>query len=218
MKQQYSTKPSWDLAPDWATHLVQNIHNNRFVFTDFVQGYPTTLGSGTFNLQKSMWNTVETRAEGTNPKPSWSEAPPWATTLVRNKNDKRYAFANVLVNHLEKWSTPVWEVVESRPTLTVDKAEDSGASVEYYKLEILKPTTDSNQTHNNPTGKYWAECNDVIEALNMTYAEANMFKEIWRTAAARTLGKLKANHTATRGAEKILFFAKRHATNHGVEK
>lgn len=90
------------------------------------------------------------------------------------------------------------------------ESESSGGSCNYYKVQIENPTT-----HDAP---YIAECNDVIEALEMTFAESNMFKEIWRTAAARTLGKKKAGHTAKRGAEKILFFAKRHAVKYGVEE
>jgi hypothetical protein len=81
------------------------------------------------------------------------------------------------------------------------KPENSGGSCDYYKVPITKPTTGRK--------KYVAECNDVIEALDMTYAEANMFKEIWRSAAARTLGKLKAGHNEVRGAEKVVFFANR---------
>lgn len=91
-----------------------------------------------------------------------------------------------------------------------DKPEDSGGSCNYYSVLIENPTTASK--------KYTAECNDVIEALDMTYAEANMFKEIWRSASARTLGKLKAGHSEVRGAEKIEFFAKRNAIQKGVKQ
>lgn len=83
--------------------------------------------------------------------------------------------------------------------------ENSGGSVDYYKVPIKNPTTPELHYENG----VWAECNDIIEALNMTYAEANMFKEIWRSAAARTLGLQKAGHTSIRGAEKIVFFANR---------
>ena len=88
------------------------------------------------------------------------------------------------------------------------QGENSGGSCDYYKVLIQRPTTVEKQ--------YIAECNDVIEALDMTYAEANMFKEIWRSAAARTLGKLKAGHNEKRGAEKIVFFANRNAIQKGV--
>lgn len=89
----------------------------------------------------------------------------------------------------------------------LEHIENSGGSCDYYKVGIENPTTS--------TEKYVAECNDVIEALNMTYAEANMFKEIWRSAAARTLGKLKAGHDEIRGAEKIVFFANRNMIQKG---
>lgn len=79
--------------------------------------------------------------------------------------------------------------------------ENSGGSCDYYKVYIPHPTTAKEP--------YIAECNDVIEELGMTYAESNMFKEIWRSAAARTLGKLKEGHNAARGADKIVFFAER---------
>jgi hypothetical protein len=99
-----------------------------------------------------------------------------------------------------------------------EDVEDSGGSCNYYQVDVMNPTTPSNNEgeHMNDA-TYTAECNDIIESLDMTYAEANMFKEIWRTAAARTLGKQKAGHTTQRGAEKIVFFAHRHAVQHGVD-
>ena len=84
----------------------------------------------------------------------------------------------------------------------VSKPESSGGSCDYYKVPVKNPTTKGIKP-------YIAECNDVIESLGMTPAEANIFKEVWRTAAARTLGKEKVGHTALRGAEKIVFFADR---------
>lgn len=84
----------------------------------------------------------------------------------------------------------------------VSSVENSGGSCDYYRVFIPTPTTESEEP-------YIAECNDVIENLDMTYAEANMFKEIWRTAAGRTLGKVKDSHNILRGADKIEFFANR---------
>ena len=80
--------------------------------------------------------------------------------------------------------------------------ENSGGSCDYYRVAIRCPTSEDQEP-------YIAECNDVIEELDLTYAEANIVKEIWRTAAARTLGKLKVNHEVMRGAEKVEFFAGR---------
>lgn len=84
----------------------------------------------------------------------------------------------------------------------VMKGENSGGSVDYYQVHIEAPTTEGRQP-------YTAECNDVIEALGMTFAEANVFKALWRSAAARTLCKLKANNDAVRDAEKCVFFSQR---------
>jgi len=76
----------------------------------------------------------------------------------------------------------------------------TGGSSDYYKVEIEKPTSGGEP--------YMAECNDIIEALNMTFAEGNILKALWRIAAARQ-GKGKAGVTAIYDAEKIVFFGHR---------
>ena len=81
--------------------------------------------------------------------------------------------------------------------------EYTGASVSYYKVKIDKPTTESNPP-------YLAECNDIIEALGMLYAEGNAFKAIWRKAAARTLGVSKKGYTdGLYDSQKVVFFGER---------
>lgn len=55
---------------------------------------------------------------------------------------------------------------------------------------------------------YVAECEDIIDALDLTPNEANIFKEIWRSANARK-GNGKPGHRALYGAEKILHYAGR---------
>lgn len=77
--------------------------------------------------------------------------------------------------------------------------ENSGGSVDYYKVAIEIPWTADEP--------YVAECGDIIDALQMNQAEANIFKEIWRTSAERTLGKSKQGNSPLRAAEKIAFFA-----------
>lgn len=152
---------------------------------------------------------------------SWDKAPNWANVLLKRVGANDYVFAETFENDAKAWPTGTtmeyfllvkdhWELVESKVPLNKKKPEDSGGSCDYYKVLIENPTTAEEQ--------YTAECNDVIEALDMTYAEANMFKEIWRSAAARTLGKLKAGHNEVRGAEKIEFFAKRNAIQKGVKQ
>ncbi|WP_053269398.1 hypothetical protein [Pseudomonas chlororaphis] len=82
--------------------------------------------------------------------------------------------------------------------------EYSGGSVSYYSVPVPNPTTQ----HHQP---YVAECNDIIEALGMNYAEGNAFKAIWRRAAQRTLGKRKAGakDDGLYDAEKVEFFGAR---------
>lgn len=78
--------------------------------------------------------------------------------------------------------------------------EHTGGSSSYYMADIKHPTTQDEP--------YMAECNDIIEALDMTFAEGNAFKAIWRTAAAR-LGKTKKGNNALYDAEKVCFFGER---------
>lgn len=83
------------------------------------------------------------------------------------------------------------------------KPEYTGGSVSYYRVTINKPTSPA-------LPPYTAECNDIIEALGMNYAEGNAFKAIWRRCAARTLGKAKAGYTdGLYDAEKVVFFGER---------
>lgn len=78
--------------------------------------------------------------------------------------------------------------------------EHTGLSVSYYSVLITNPTAGCDS--------YNAECNDVIEALNMNYAEANVFKAVWRIAASRQGKKKKGNNTVY-DAEKAVFFSER---------
>lgn len=78
----------------------------------------------------------------------------------------------------------------------------TGGSVDYYKVEIKSPTS------GGPA--YRAECNDIIEALGMNYAEGNAFKAIWRKAAAEFLGLSKQGYkSGLYDAEKVVFFGQR---------
>lgn len=81
-------------------------------------------------------------------------------------------------------------------------AEFTGAAVNYYKVKIDNPTS-------SDVAPYVAECNDVIEALDMNFAEGEAFKAIWRSAAARTLGKKKKGDDRKYNAEKVVFYGGR---------
>ena len=89
----------------------------------------------------------------------------------------------------------------AEPESSKEEGENSGLSVDYYKIPITNPTT----KHVTP---YIAECNDIIEALEMSYAEGNVFKATWRKCAAR-LGLQKKGNDGIRDAEKIVFFGDR---------
>lgn len=83
-----------------------------------------------------------------------------------------------------------------------DTREYTGGSVSYYQIDVLHPTTPGRDP-------YVAECNDVIEALGMSYAEGEAFKALWRMCAARQ-GKSKRGYdTAKYDAEKVIFYGNR---------
>lgn len=80
--------------------------------------------------------------------------------------------------------------------------EYTGGSVSYYSVEVKNPTTEGR-------APYIAECNDIIEALGMNYAEGNAFKAIWRRCAAR-MGQSKEGYKdGLYDAEKVVFFGER---------
>lgn len=82
------------------------------------------------------------------------------------------------------------------------KPEYTGGSVSYYTVVITTPTTPGRPS-------YRAECNDIIEALGMNYAEGNAFKAIWRKCAARQ-GLGKAGYIdGLYDSEKVVFFGGR---------
>lgn len=80
----------------------------------------------------------------------------------------------------------------------------TGGSVDYYQVKVTNPTTEGRP-------EYIAECNDIIEALGMNFAEGNAFKALWRRAAQRTLGlrKAGAKDDGLYDAEKVEFFGAR---------
>lgn len=84
----------------------------------------------------------------------------------------------------------------------------SGGSTNYYKVEIKNPTTAEQP--------YMAECNDIIEALNMSFAEGNIIKAIWRMAAGR-MNNGKPGTSYLYDAEKIEFYIQRILKNERTE-
>lgn len=95
-----------------------------------------------------------------------------------------------------------YEILTAPPKASAETY--TGGSSDYYQLEITKTTTEGRPA-------YIAECNDIIEALNMNFAEGNAFKALWRRAAQRTLGlrKAGAKDDGLYDAEKVEFFGAR---------
>lgn len=84
------------------------------------------------------------------------------------------------------------------------EAEYTGGSVSYYDVTISEWTNPEHQQDKPVT----VSCNDIIEALNMNYAQGNAFKALWRIAAAKQ-GKLKKGNNTKYDAEKVVFFGER---------
>jgi hypothetical protein len=81
--------------------------------------------------------------------------------------------------------------------------EYTGGSTTYYQVDITHPINEQAQP-------YVAECQDIIDALGMTFNEGNAFKALWRRCAARTLGKSKRGYTdGLYDAEKVVFYGER---------
>ena len=87
---------------------------------------------------------------------------------------------------------------ETKPKLT-------GGSSSYYKVYIANPTSGGEP--------YTAECNDIIEAFNMSYGLGNVFKAAWRIGALLA-GFGKPGTSALYDAEKIVYFGKREVIKH----
>lgn len=83
-----------------------------------------------------------------------------------------------------------------------DTREYTGGKVNYYEVAIKCPTREGR-------APYTAECNDIIEALGMTFAEGEAFKANWRGAAARKNLSKRGYTDGLYDAEKVVFYGQR---------
>jgi hypothetical protein len=84
-------------------------------------------------------------------------------------------------------------------------AEYSGGKVNYYEVDIAHPTREGREP-------YTAECNDIIEALGLSFSEGEAFKAIWRKGAARIKPGKRGHDGGLYDAEKASFYGQRMET------
>ena len=77
----------------------------------------------------------------------------------------------------------------------------SGGLNNYYVVLIKNPQRKEQEP-------YQAECEDIIQALGMTFDEGCAFKALWRNAAAR-MGNGKPGNKAVYDCEKLVHYANR---------
>lgn len=82
------------------------------------------------------------------------------------------------------------------------KTENSGGHCEYYHCEVTHPQNP------NQSAPYIANCEDIIQALGLTFDEGCEFKSIWRRGRGRQ-GFVKAESTPLRDAVKAVHYANR---------
>lgn len=82
------------------------------------------------------------------------------------------------------------------------KVEDSGSYCEYYQCPVTHPQNP------NQAAPYIANCEDIIQALGLTFDEGCEFKSIWRRGRGRQ-GFVKAESTPLRDAVKAVHYAMR---------
>ena len=87
----------------------------------------------------------------------------------------------------------------------------SGGNNDYYLVKVPNPKR---------LVAYEAECEDIIEALGMTFAEGCAFKAIWRSCAARTHGIVKpgASKDGIYDAEKVVYYGQRMVAQRKLEQ
>lgn len=92
-------------------------------------------------------------------------------------------------------------VKEAKEDTSSNSPKLIGGRVNYYLVPVTNP-----QREDQPA--YVAECEDIIQALGMTFDEGCLFKALWRRSSAR-LGNGKPGQKSLYDAEKILHYAGR---------
>lgn len=104
------------------------------------------------------------------------------------------------LDHLSKQNQPYQPMANIKPDLPVAKEKTTGGNNSYWLVNVDKPKR---------LKPYEAECEDIIEALGMTFAEGCAFKAIWRRCAARK-GNAKTDYAGQLyDAQKAVYYAQR---------
>ncbi len=95
------------------------------------------------------------------------------------------------------WKPPIFD-----PEVKETRVEFSGLNVNYYLLDIKDPKR---------LAPYQCECEDIIEALGMSFAEGNVFKALWRSCNMRQhgVGKRGQDDAGVYDGEKVKYYGER---------
>ena len=98
-------------------------------------------------------------------------------------------------------TSDMYSLWRARSTARQKPPANSGAHAAYYEVTIARPKSGG--------AAYKAECQDIIEALQMDFNEGNAFKALWRRAAGRLGNVKKGNEDPLYDAQKIEFYGNR---------
>lgn len=118
-----------------------------------------------------------------------SSGDPWVDGSEYGKSSSDVWFAWSLINEVDILSPSTTGNINS-------PAHNGGLGCSYYKITLRSVSGEV----------VVVECKDLIRALNLNFAEGNIFKELVRTGNARS-GNGKEGNTDERAYEKMYFFA-----------
>ncbi|AQT27911.1 hypothetical protein HWB09_gp069 [Pectobacterium phage vB_PatP_CB4] len=122
--------------------------------------------------------------------------------LKMSRNPHKVAFWNGQVQKYALELEQLEGVAEEEATATPSETPElTGSRVNYYLAYVESPQREEQDA-------YMAECEDIIQALGMTFDEGCIFKALWRTAAARQ-GNGKPGQKGVYDAEKMVHYAGR---------
>lgn len=187
------------------TKRVRNPDMNYFEFTDYYdilktddpdklaceRGESTPVGVPMISDEKLKELLAKIESPATTPEPMSGGV--WWWPYVDNPYPDSYPFPS------PETDPEIFAINEEEEV----EEEYTGGSVSYYTVYVTNPTTGGREP-------YYIEVNDLIEALDMTFAEGNVVKATCRKAAARKFGAAKKGYdNGLYDSEKVVFFGER---------